>query len=303
MIAAGHTVRIADIVSSATYPEISVLADLRNPESLRATCAGCDVVYNLGAVHRDDVRPLSLYDEVNVAGSENLCRVAEELGIQTIVFTSSVAVYGLPEGTPDETAPFRPFNAYGRTKAAAEAVHERWQAADPENRSLTIVRPTVVFGPGNRGNVYNLLRQIAGGRFVMIGKGTNRKSMAYVDNVSGFLAFVLRYEAGVHRFNYVDRPDFDMNTLVSTVRETLGKGRGVGIRLPYAVGWLAGLGFDVLARLTGRRFPISRVRVKKFCASTAFSGEKMAASGYRPPVVLADAVKETVLRECGTPPE
>lgn len=46
-----------------------------------------------------------------------------------------------------------------------------------KSNCLTIIRPTVIFGEQNHGNVYNLLRQIAGGKFPMIGKGTNRKSM------------------------------------------------------------------------------------------------------------------------------
>lgn len=56
----------------------------------------------------------------------------------------------------------------------AEGVYRKWLGTDTE-RSLTIVRPTVVFGERNRGNVYNLLRQMASGKFIMIGNGQNRK--------------------------------------------------------------------------------------------------------------------------------
>ena len=45
---------------------------------------------------------------------------------------------------------------------------------DGNDNSLIIVRPTVIFGPGNRGNVYNLLKQIASGKFLMVGKGNNK---------------------------------------------------------------------------------------------------------------------------------
>jgi nucleoside-diphosphate-sugar epimerase len=50
-------------------------------------------------------------------------------------------------------------------------------------------------------NVYNLLRQIASGKFMMIGDGTNRKSMAYVENVAAFLEYSLGFENGVHIYN------------------------------------------------------------------------------------------------------
>lgn len=43
--------------------------------------------------------------------------------------------------------------------------------------NIDIIRPTEIFGERNRGNVYNLLKQIAGGKFLMVGKGDNVKSM------------------------------------------------------------------------------------------------------------------------------
>lgn len=52
---------------------------------------------NLAAEHRDDVRPISLYDEVNVGGAQNVCVAANELGIEHIILTSSVSIYGFPE--------------------------------------------------------------------------------------------------------------------------------------------------------------------------------------------------------------
>ena len=86
----------------------------------------------------------------------------------------------------------------------AEAVYREWLSQDPENRSLVIVRPTVVFGEQNRDNVYNLLRQIATRRFIMFGPGTNKKSMAYVQNLTEFLAFCSQFGPGEHLYNYVD---------------------------------------------------------------------------------------------------
>ena len=63
-----------------------------------------------------------------------------------------------------------------------------------QKRTLVIVRPTVVFGEYNRGNVYNLLKQIASRKFIIIGDGNNIKSMAYVQNVYDFLLFSLGFK-------------------------------------------------------------------------------------------------------------
>jgi GlcNAc-P-P-Und epimerase len=175
----GYQVRIIDIETSERFPDLVVRADVRDPAALLEACRGCDVLYNLAAEHRDDVRPRERYRQVNVEGAHNTYAVAERLGIERVVSTSSVAVYGLPKGETDEDAPLRPSNEYGRTKLEAETAFRRWAERSP-GRSLGIVRPTVVFGPGNRGNVYVLLRQIASGRSIVVGKGANRKSMAYV---------------------------------------------------------------------------------------------------------------------------
>lgn len=268
---AGVEFRIIDKRRSETFPDRTVLADVTRFDELLDAHLGCDVIVNLAAEHRDDVRPRSLYDEVNVDGARNVCKVAHALGIRRILFTSTVAVYGFAPPDTGENGAMAPFNDYGRTKAAAEAVYREWHHAGPQHRSLVVVRPTVVFGERNRGNVYNLLKQIASGIFVMIGAGMNRKSMAYVGNVAAFLVHMLRAPAGVHVCNYVDKPDFDMNSLVTLARGTLGKSGRWLPRLPYAAGYAVGCVFDVLALLTRRTFPVSRIRIRKFCATTQFS--------------------------------
>ncbi|MDP2761368.1 MAG: NAD-dependent epimerase/dehydratase family protein [Sideroxyarcus sp.] len=292
----GVEFKIVDKAISGAFPNQTVLADVRSVEALEAAISENAILINLAAEHRDDVRPLSLYDEVNVQGARNLCAVARQKGINEIIFTSTVAVYGFaPLGT-DETGEIAPFNEYGQSKYAAELVFKEWQQEDPFSRSLVIVRPTVAFGEQNRGNVYNLLRQIASGRFVMIGKGENLKSMAYVENIAAFLKFATSFQPGVHVYNYIDKPDFTMNKLVGLVHRILGKPEDVGFRLPYAMGFIIGKGFDLIAAITGRRFAISSIRVKKFCSNSMFN-TLVGRSGFVPPVPLVDAFERTVRHE------
>jgi len=130
---------IVDKAMSKSFPQLCKIADVRDVDSLRATLDSNDVIINLAAEHRDDVTPKSLYDDVNVQGARNVCEVAEEKGINTIIFTSSVAVYGFaPIGT-DESGEFNPFNDYGRTKLEAEYVYKEWQSKDSKNRKLVIM--------------------------------------------------------------------------------------------------------------------------------------------------------------------
>ena len=188
------------------------------------------------------------------------------------------------------------FNDYGRTKYLAEQVYKAWQAEDPESRTLVIVRPTVIFGEGNRGNVYNLLRQIASRRFVMFGDGTNRKSMAYVENVVAFIEYSLSFNPGLHIYNYIDKPDFDMNTLISGARRTLFGKTNVGLRLPGFVGIALGYVADLAAMIIRKPLPVSSIRVKKFMGTTQFASS-VSDTGFVPPVSLEDGLARTLRYE------
>ena len=284
--------QIIDKAPSGFFPEKVFSADVRMPISL-AFPTKCIALVNLAAEHRDDVRPLSLYDEVNIDGARNVCDLARANDIDKIIFTSSVAVYGFaPVGTSENGA-IAPFNDYGRTKWEAEKIYKQWQSEDPEMRTLVIIRPTVVFGERNRGNVFNLLRQIASGKFVMVGDGLNRKSMAYVENVVAFLEYSLDFKPGVHIYNYIDKPDFTMNSLVAHVNKLFGRTAEIKFRFPFFLGLLIGSGFDLVAKITDKKFPISAIRVKKFCANSVYESA-IGSTGFVPPAPLMDAIEKTV---------
>ena len=292
----GLAFKIVDKALSKEFPERTFIADVRSVEALDSAISENAILINLAAEHRDDVTPLSLYDDVNVQGAKNVCLVAAKKNVKTIIFTSSVAIYGFaPLGT-DESGKVAPFNDYGRTKYEAEQVYKVWQAEDPLFRTLIIIRPTVVFGEQNRGNVYNLLRQIASGKFVMIGDGLNRKSMAYVGNVVAFIQFSLTFKPGVHIYNYIDKPDFTMNELVFWVNKLLGKSAEIKFRLPYGLGLLIGNGFDLVAKVMGKKLPVSAIRVKKFCSNSVYESA-IHNTGFTPPFSMLVAVERTIKYE------
>ena len=284
---------IVDKVYSPIFPDKSVLGDVTKSLVANSCFDESFAIINLAAEHRDNVLPTSLYDDVNVIGARNVCDLARAKGIKKIVFTSSVAVYGFAAIGADESGTISPFNDYGRTKWEAEQVYKKWQGEDALNRTLVIVRPTVVFGERNRGNVFNLLRQIASGKFIMVGDGLNRKSMAYVENVAAFLEYSLDFKPGVHIYNYIDKPDFTMNALVDHVNKLLGRSAEIKFRLPFFFGLLIGSCFDLVAKFTGKKFPISAIRVKKFCANSVYESATESA-GFMPPVPLLDGIEKTV---------
>jgi nucleoside-diphosphate-sugar epimerase len=288
-------VKIFDKRQSKKYPDKTIIADVRDKNSFTGKLKGFNLIINLAAEHKDNVFPVELYQQVNVDGAENICNIAAANGINKIIFTSSVAVYGNTKEETSEAGEINYFNEYGRTKYEAEKVYEKWQKQSPD-RQLVVLRPAVVFGEGNRGNVYNLLRQIAGGKFLMVGKGINKKSMAYVDNVAAFIKHLVFFDCQYAVFNYVDKPDFDMNSLAAFVYKTLGK-RYVGIRIPYILGIAGGLVFDILAKIMRREFSVSMIRIKKFCANSHFSSSAVESTGFKPLTGISEALLKTIKAE------
>lgn len=281
-----------DKSDSQWHKEISVKKNIINRHSLQFE-QNIDCVVLLAAEHRDDVFPKSLYYDVNVEGTRNVLEEMDRVGIKHLIFTSSVAVYGLNKHNPNEAHHQDPFNDYGKSKFEAEEVIKHWYETNPKEKSVTIIRPTVIFGERNRGNVFNLLKQISSGRFLMIGSGQNKKSMAYIGNVVAFIKNRIETrELGYNVYNYSDKPDFTMSELSSVIEKKMNLSIP-NTKIPFWLGMLGGYGFDVLALLTRKRFSISSIRVKKFCATTQFDSTK-AHSVFKAPYSLEEGLNKTL---------
>lgn len=284
----GHDIVVIDIAAS---PAI----DIMDQKALSTACKGCDVIYHLAALHSDDIFPRSRYYDVNTQGTQNVIQTAKDNNIKRIIFTSTFALYGLNTGMPNEDSTPSPFNDYGESKLQAEQYLNAWTDESADNIA-TIVRPVVVFGEGNRGNVYTLLNQITRKKFVMIGEGKNRKSMAYVGNVAEFLTFCLEEKEPFKVYNYADKPDYQIQDLINDIYTQLGW-KKPSFYLPYSIGLTAGYLFDGLTKLTGKNFPISSVRVQKFCADTTCEAERYQQTGFIPKYTLADGVQRMIDHE------
>ncbi len=286
---------IMDKVKSNIFPESVNVGDVRSVQDLDKCLSDNSILINLAAEHSDDVSPVSLYHEVNVQGAKNICQVAVKKNINTIIFTSSVAVYGFCDVETNENGLINPFNEYGKTKYEAELVYKKWQSEDPILRKLIIIRPTVVFGERNRGNVYNLFKQIMSNYFFMVGKGTNKKSLAYVENVAAFLYFSINIDSQFEIINYTDKPDFSMNELVSKIKQALNKKTTNNqFYVPYFLGFSVGKIIDLIAILCNKKFSISSLRVKKFCANSIYSTSNHFREGFKPPYSLDEGLTRTI---------
>ena len=130
----------------------------------------------------------------------------------------------------------------------------------------------------------------------MVGSGENAKSMAYVENVASFIKYSLDFNPGVHIYNYIDKPDFTMNELVSNINKTLGRSEKIKYRLPYQSIFLISKVIDLVALFTNKKFNISSIRINKFCQNTVFNSS-IEETGFKAPVDLEDGFKKTIYYE------
>ncbi|MBO7050934.1 MAG: NAD-dependent epimerase/dehydratase family protein [Bacteroidaceae bacterium] len=293
VLKADYQLKNIDIQPSHFFNELTFTGDVRDYNQINPLLSETDLVVLLAAQHRDDVTPTSLYYDTNVEGMKNVLKAMDNNGVKRLIFFSSVAIYGLNKNNPDEDTPADPFNHYGKSKWQAEQILQEWHKTH-DDWNIDIIRPTVIFGERNRGNVYNLLHQLASGRFIRVGKGTNVKSMAYVGNVVAFVEYMIeKITQGYNVFNYIDKPDFDMNQLTELVCNKLGK-RIPSVKFPYWMGMAGGYFFDFIAFISRKKLSVSSVRVKKYCSTTQFDSTKAHNTGFIPPYSLQEGLTRTL---------
>jgi nucleoside-diphosphate-sugar epimerase len=261
--------------------------DVRAP--LPAACgAGASVLYNLAAVHRTPGHPDREYYDTNVHGALNATALAEACDVRTIVFTSSISVYGPSEETLTEASPLRPVSAYGRSKRMAEEIHDRWLER-AEDRKLVIVRPGIIFGPGEGGNYTRLARALRGGYFFYPGRRDTIKSGGYVDELLRAMDFALSRPEPRVLFNYAYPELSSIADIVAAFSAVDGR-RYAPPTVPIAPAlWGAAL-FEA-AGAVGVKTGIHRERIMKLVQSTRVAPAWLQQSGYQFSSDLAVALK------------
>jgi GlcNAc-P-P-Und epimerase len=293
----GHDVRIYDIARSVHYPDRTIVGDIRELRPLTDATAGADTVFHLAAVHRANTQPVSLFQEVNVVGTKNVLEACRQNKCRRMIFTSSADVYPKNVGVRDESCSPRPSAPYGISKWQAEQILSEWAREDPTVH-LTIIRPCVVFGENNRGNVYRLFGQVYKKRYVHIGSATNRKSICYVENLVAFMLACLEQPAGMHVFNYADLPNLSVGEIVEIAQRAMGKRSLLtGVHIPYRMALLAAKCLDTIGKIRGQSLPTYSNRIRKLAVASELSMRNSTHAGFTPPYSLQDALVRVVSYE------
>lgn len=270
--------------------------DLANPVALKAACAGIERVFHCaGYAHAWAARTDDQAEQhwrINFAGSRDLAVAAGQAGVRQLVFLSSVKAMAEP-GTvcADEDFPGLPLTAYGQSKRAAEeAVRE---AGQQYGMGVTILRLSLVYGSGGRGNLERMGQLVRRGLFPPLPETGNHRSLVHVDDVVAVLCLVAADLRARGRTYIVAGPQAPSGReLYDTLRGVLGLSPR-GWSLPAAALHAAGRCGDCLEALLRRRLILDSEVVARLLDSAWYSPARIERElGWRAQVGLVEGLRE-----------
>ncbi len=215
-----HSLR--DFVGPRTGVEI-LIGDVSRADTARRllyrVSKDTDVLHTAGIIHPSKVRQFA---EVNTNGTRHVTEAALDAGVRRMVHVSSNSPFGTNPHASDTfraDEPFNPYLGYGKSKMFAEMAVEEAVAAGLD---ATIVRPPWFYGPFQPPRQTTFFRMVRAGKFPVIGKGEQRRSMVYVGNlVDGILAAELTPAARGNGYWIADARAYTVNEIVETVGRAL----------------------------------------------------------------------------------
>jgi len=275
------------------------LGDITDTAVAFAAMSGIDAVVHLAALLHIVNPPSNLrerYERINVGGTATVVDAAIKADVKRVVLTSTIGVYGPSGGRVlDEESTAVPDSFYGQTKLAAERIVLAARRADDGQPIGTVLRLAAVYGSRVKGNYSRLVQALAGGRFLPIGHGSNRRTLVYDKDVAAAVRMALEHpHAAGQVFNVTDGEIHTLRRIIEAICAGLGR-RPPRVALPVTPIRL-GLGVaDSLGRAIGRDLPVNSTMLEKYLEDVAVDGTKiMRELGFRPAYDLTAGWREAI---------
>ncbi len=294
-----------------------VQGDLTDSASLKRAVQGVQHVYNVAA----KTGPWGLedvYRAVNVQGLADLIHSAMDAGVQRIVHTSSITVYGHHlHGIITEDDPFRAEdNPYSRTKIAGEKLIAN--LVKDRGAPVVIVRPGWIYGPRDMASFGRFVSLVESGKGFIIGSGKNIVPVVYVRDVAQGLIKAGNVGDTVigQAYTIADDRRVTQAQYLNTIADCLQVPH-VSLHLPYSALYtgahVAELAWKALGRRNAAPPPVTTYGVTLLGSEQIFSiGKARRDLGYAPEYDISRGVTEGVrwyvqskqgTRELGAKPE
>lgn len=301
-LAAGHEItglyrradgEKADLLRKLTTQGAKLASgDVLEADSYSALLENVDCICHFAAAFKKSGHSEAEFTETNVLGTECVLAAGARSGVRRFVLCSTAGIYGQRlSGITDETAPAQPWNAYERSKHAAEAqLREQAAAAGIE---YVILRPTVVYGPRDD-RLLKLFRSAAKGRFPLFGAGNGRRHMVYVTDVAdAFLLGCTKPEAANQEMIIAGPKALPLSEMLETLARVVQR-KSCGPRLPLAPMLLLAAFVEDSCKIIGVSPPLYRRRMDFYRSDAAFDcTHAHRIMGWSPRVDLVEGLRKT----------
>ena len=282
--------QVPELKAARIEPEIGALEDRA---SLARAVRDVEIVYHIAAVYRQAGIPKSTYRAINATAVGDLIDAAAAAGVKRVVHCSTVGVHGDIEHPPaNEDAPLRPGDIYQVTKVEGEEA--ACKAAARTGTPVTIVRPSGIYGPGDR-RLLKLFRGVARRRFVVLGSGNIFYHLTYIDDLVEGIRLCGEVPAAANRTYILAGGEVTtLNELMILIAAEAGVAPPA-LKLPVWPFWIAGAVCEAACVPFGIEPPIYRRRVDFFTKSRAFDISRARTEiGYAPQIGLRDGIHRTL---------
>ncbi len=252
-------------------------------------CKGCrQIVHCAGLVHLSESDE-TLYDKFNVQATQLLAKASKSAKCEQFIFFSSSSVYGNKETNMiSETDKLDADTPYAKSKLQSEEYLKNSPPAD----STVVLRPSLAFGRGDRGNMLSLIRQILSGKYFLIGDGNAQKSMIFADDLADALYLVTSNPPGGFSIFNLANPK---PTSVKELSEAVLQAAGRPANLLSVPSWTIKLCASLANAILGKRSPLSADRLAKLTRHNSISVEKFEKRfSFEPKTDLKSALKAEI---------
>ena len=258
----------------------TVVCNLRQDRIPKRTLVSIDTVFHLaGFAHdmQDPSKVKNLYHTVNIEATVELARLAVESGVKRFVFVSSIKAGGLPlsEHCASEGDQNDPEGVYGNTKREAEL--KLLKIGKESSMHVSIIRPSLVYGPNAKGNLQLMLSGIKKGWFPALPETNNKRSMIHVDDLVRAILLVADDDrANGEIFIATDGTPHSSREIYNAMCSALGKS------IPK---WsVPKFLFDITSLIN----PRIKYKLNKLLGDECYSSAKLEALGFKAQKTLMD---------------
>lgn len=247
-------------------------ADLRQ-DPLEGLVRDIDIVYHLAAYSTigETAAEKQLLLDLNVTATDRLAKACQGTAVRQMIFVSSIAACEFSDQAVITEETGHPETAYGLSKKQAE---KNLLKMPDRSFQVSILRPTALFGERHGGSIFELMRYIQAGRFMIIGSGENRTNFYYIRDFIDLMVGVQDNAKAFSKTYIAADQSYSLKTLSTWIAEALGCGSSV-FKLSKPAGYLIAMGFEFLTLITRRAMPLSRKRLIAMTRDVSYSNQKV----------------------------